>query len=304
MSIVSSYHAPVALTDVLRLLSASGDGAPPKPLAGGSDLIVQMGAGRHRPSSIIDLKCVPEMTGITRHDGGWRIAAATSCAVMGEHAELRSEWPGVVEAANLIGSKQVQGRATVAGNLCNASPGADSVPALIAAGAVVEIGSIGADGAVKIRELPVEAVPQGPGRTNLAPGELVLAVRLPKRAARASDAYLRLIPRTEMDIAVVGCGVSLELDADGRIVAARVALGAVAPTALLVPAAAEALIGSKLDADALAKVAAAASAACKPIDDKRGTVAYRIQVAGVLARRAATQAYQRALQRSTQETRA
>ena len=303
MSSVSSYHAPVTLKDALRLLAPGGDGAPSKPLAGGSDLIVQMGAGRHRPSSLIDLKRIPEMTGITRHEGGWRIAAATSCAVMGEHAELRAEWPGVVEAANLIGSKQVQGRATVAGNLCNASPGGDSVPALIAAGAVVEIGSIGADGTVRVRELPVEAVPQGPGRTTLAPGELVLAVRLPKRGARASDAYLRLIPRTEMDIAVVGCGVSLELDADGRIVTARVSLGAVAPTALLVPEAAAALIGSKLDAEALAKAAAAASAACKPIDDKRGTAAYRIQVAGVLARRAATEAYQRALRRSAQENR-
>jgi carbon-monoxide dehydrogenase medium subunit len=125
----------------------------------------------------------------------------------------------------------------------------------------------------------------------------VLAIRLPRRPAHASDAYLRLIPRTEMDIAVVGCGVALQVGADGRISAARVALGAVAPTALLVPAAADALIGSKLEDAALAKLAAAASAACKPIDDKRGTVAYRIHVAGVLARRAATIAYQRALQR-------
>jgi carbon-monoxide dehydrogenase medium subunit len=303
MSLASSYQAPSTLPEVLRLLSANATGATPRPLAGGSDLIVQMGAGRHPSSMFVDLKRVPELVGISRHEGGWRIAAATPCAVMGEHAELRADWPGVVEAANLIGSKQVQGRATVAGNLCNASPGADSVPALIAAGAIAEIGILGSDGAIKIRELPVEAIPQGPGRTNLAPGELVLALRLPKRAERASDAYLRLIPRTEMDIAVVGCGVSMTLDADGRIVTARVALGAVAPTALLVPAAAEALIGSKLETEALAKLAAAASAACKPIDDKRGTAAYRTQVAGVLARRAATQAYQRALNRSAQENR-
>ncbi|MEY4100351.1 MAG: Carbon monoxide dehydrogenase medium chain [Pseudomonadota bacterium] len=303
MSLASSYQAPSTLPEVLRLLSANATGATPRPLAGGSDLIVQMGAGRHPSSMFVDLKRVPELVGISRHEGGWRIAAATPCAVMGEHAELRADWPGVVEAANLIGSKQVQGRATVAGNLCNASPGADSVPALIAAGAIAEIGILGPDGAIKIRELPVEAIPQGPGRTNLAPGELVLALRLPKRAERASDAYLRLIPRTEMDIAVVGCGVSMTLDADGRIVTARVALGAVAPTALLVPAAAEALIGSKLETEALAKLAAAASAACKPIDDKRGTAAYRTQVAGVLARRAATQAYQRALNRSAQENR-
>ncbi len=303
MNIASSYQAPGTLPEVLRLLAAKPTGTTPRPLAGGSDLIVQMGAGRHPNSMFVDLKRVPELVGISRQGGGWRIAAATPCAVMGEHAELCAEWPGLVEAAKLIGSRQVQGRATVAGNLCNASPGADSVPALIAAGAIAEIGVMGPDGAIKIRELPVEAVPQGPGRTHLAPGELVLALRLPRRAERASDAYLRLIPRTEMDIAVVGCGVCLELDASGRIVAARVALGAVAPTALLVPAAAATLIGSTLDANALAKLAAAASAACKPIDDKRGTAAYRIQVAGVLARRTATQAYQRARNRSAQENR-
>ena len=298
LSTISTYSAPSTLNELLRALSVSPGTEPQRPLAGGSDLIVQMRAGRLRAGSIVDLKRVPEMIGIARDGDGWRIGAATPCVVIGEHAALCAEWPGVVEAAMLIGSKQVQGRCSLGGNLCNASPAADSVPALIAAGAVAVIGSIGADGAVKTRELPVEAVPKSPGRTSLAPGEVVLALRLPRRGPRASDAYLRLIPRTEMDIAVVGCGVSLEVGADGRITAARVSLGAVAPTALLVPAAADALIGSKPEGAALAKLAAAASAACRPIDDKRGTIAYRVHVAGVLARRAATIAYQRALRRS------
>jgi carbon-monoxide dehydrogenase medium subunit len=202
---------------------------------------------------------------------------------------LKKAWPGVVEAANLIGSKQVQGRATMTGNLCNASPAADSVPALVAAGAKVAIA-----GPKGKRTIPVEQVPVGPGRTSLKRGEIIESILLPKRPPRSGDAYLRFIPRTEMDIAVVGVGVSLTLDAKGVVKDARVSLGAVAPTVLLVPEAAKAIIGTKLDAKALDALAAACSAAAKPIDDKRGTKDYRIKVAGVLAKRAAKIAAQRA----------
>lgn len=285
------FHAPRSLADALRLMAGT---APPRPLAGGSDLIVQMRGGRQRPPGVVDLKRIPGLIGIERDGAGWSIGAATPCAMLGEHAALRADWPGVVEAACLIGSPQVQGRASLGGNLCNASPAADSVPALIAAGATLVIGAAGVGDAVVRREMPVEALPAGPGRTSLAPNELVLAVRLPRRGADAADAYLRLIPRTEMDIAVVGCGISLRLDAGGRVVDARVALGAVAPTALLVPAAADAIIGSMLDDAACARLEAAARAAARPIDDKRGTAAYRTRVAGVLARRAAQKAYERA----------
>jgi carbon-monoxide dehydrogenase medium subunit len=144
------------------------------------------------------------------------------------------------------------------------------------------------------REALVEAIPTGPGQTSLKPGEFILEFRLPARPARASDAYLRLIPRTEMDIAVVGAGVSLALGADGAITDAHVSLGAVAPTALLVAEAGAALVGSKLDDGTLAKLDAAAQAACKPISDKRGTAEYRTRIAGVLARRAALIAFERA----------
>jgi carbon-monoxide dehydrogenase medium subunit len=219
------------------------------------------------------------------------IGAATSCAVLGEHAELARTWPGVIEAATLIGSKQVQGRASLGGNLCNGSPAADSVPALIAAGAIAVI-----EGRNGRRECPIESVPAGPGRTTLAPAEILVAIRMPVRPPRSGDAYLRLIPRTEMDIAVVGAAVNLTVDAKGAVTAARIALGAVAPTALLVDAAAAALVGSTLDASALDRMEAAVRAACRPIDDKRGTIAYRTKVAGVLARRAARTAYQRATQ--------
>jgi CO/xanthine dehydrogenase FAD-binding subunit len=232
------------------------------------------------------------MSGICERDGAFVIGAATSGAVIGECKALRQAWPGVVEAANLIGSTQIQGRATLAGNLCNASPAADSVPALIAARATCVVA--GANGR---REVPVESIVTGPGRTSLGRDEFIVAFYLPKRPPRSADAYLRFIPRTEMDIAVVGAGVSVMLDPAGVCTDARVVLGAVAPTALLVADAAAALIGRVFDATALDAVDQAARRACKPIDDKRGTIEYRIKVAGVMARRAATIACERARER-------
>jgi len=281
------YVAPASVDEAVKALM----GAPEaRVLAGGTDLIVQMRAGRVRPGAVVDVKRIPGAIGVRREpDGAYVIGAATPGAELGEHATLRRDWPGVVEAANLIGSTQVQGRASLGGNLCNASPAADSVPALIAARATCVI--VGPSGR---REAPVEAIQIGPGRTSLQPGEFVLEFRLPPRPKRAADAYLRLIPRTEMDIAIVGAAVSLALDADGKIAEAYVALGAVAPTCLLVIPAGEALIGDKLTDSALEKLDAAARAACNPIDDKRGTIDYRIKIAGVLARRTAAIAYSRA----------
>ncbi len=258
-------------------------------LAGGTDLLVQLRSGRFEPGLVVDVKRIPAMRTIKTEAGGFRIGAAVSGAELGEHKALNKAWPGVVEAARLIGSTQVQGRATMVGNLCNASPAADSVPALVAAGAKARI--VGPKGR---RDVPVEKIAIAPGKTSLAKGELVESIFLPKRPAKSGDAYLRFIPRSEMDIAVVGVGVNITLDAKGVCKSARVALGAVAATVLLVDAAAKALIGTKIDEAALTKLVAAASAACRPIDDKRGTKEFRIQVAGVLARRAAETALKRA----------
>ena len=258
-------------------------------LAGGTDLLVKMKSGVVEPDLIVDIKLIDAMKQIKKTASGFVIGAAVPCAALSENKALVMAWPGVVEAASVIGSKQVQGRCTMVGNLCNASPAADSVPALMTASAKVII--LGPKGS---RKLAVEDVPAGVGRTNLKKGELITAIELPKKAVRSGDAYLRFIPRTEMDIAVVSCAVNLSLDAKGVITKARVALGAVAITAILVKDAAKAIIGTKLDDAAKAKLAAACSAACKPIDDKRGTVEFRTQVAGVLARRAAETAYTRA----------
>ncbi len=281
------YEAPTTVDRAVSLLAAEKGLA--FVLAGGTDLLVRMKSGQIEPDLVVDVKRIEPLRRITAEGGGYRIGAAVPSAELGEHEGLRRLWPGVVEAANLIGSTQIQGRATMTGNLCNASPAADSVPALVAAGATVTIA-----GPRGRRELPVEDVATAPGKTALAKGEIVESIFLPARPPRSSDAYLRFIPRTEMDIAVVGAGVSLTLDDKGICKAARVSLGAVAPRVLLVKEAADALIGTSIDEAALDNLAAAASAACRPIDDKRGTREFRIQVAGVLARRAAAIALRRA----------
>lgn len=258
-------------------------------LAGGTDVLVQLKSEVVEPDLLLDLKHLSGMRDIVEENGGYRIGAAVSGAVLGEHAGVNSLWPGVVEAIELIGSTQVQGRATMVGNLCNGSPAADSVPAMIAAGATARV-----QGPEGTRDVPVEEIPTGPGKTSLSKGEFITSIFLPARPARAADAYLRFIPRTEMDIAVSSAAVSLSLDADGRCEAARVAVGAVAPTVRLVEAAGAALVGSTLDDAALATMTAAVEAACSPIDDKRGTIEFRTKTAGVLARRAALIAFTRA----------
>jgi carbon-monoxide dehydrogenase medium subunit len=281
------YEAPNTIDQAVALLA--GEPGEARVLAGGTDLLVQLRTDLIEPALVVDIKGIPELRQIKEEGGGFRVGAAVSGAELKEHPRLKAVWPGDVEAANLIGSTQIQGRASMGGNLCNGSPAADSVPALIAAGAKAAI--VGPKGR---RDLPVEDVMLAPRKLALAKGEIVASFLLPPRPARTGDAYLRFIPRTEMDIAVVGCGVCLTLDQGGTCTAARVSLGAVAPRPLLVAEAAKALIGSKLDDAALKKLDTAARAACQPIDDKRGTREYRIKVAGVLARRAAQIALERA----------
>ncbi len=281
------YEAPETLQAAVALLA--GVSGPARILAGGTDVIVQMETDLIEPSLLVDIKKIKETRQIVPENGGFRIGAAVPGMEIINHAGICKAWPGVVDGVKLIGSIQIKGRASIGGNLCNASPAADSVPALVAAGAVVRI--VGPNG---IREVPVESIPVAPGKTSLAKGEIVVSFFLPPRPAHASDAYQRFTPRTEMDIAVVGVGVNLTLDGSGICSAARVALGAVAPTVLLVKEASDALIGTRVDDSSLDRLAKATSAACRPIDDKRGTKEYRIKVAGVLARRTAQQALERA----------
>ena len=256
------YEAPASAKEAAALLAKEKGIA--FILAGGTDLLVKMKAGMVEPDLVVDIKRIKGMADIKKTATGFSIGAAVPCAALSENAALAKAYPGVVEAASLIGSKQVQGRCTMSGNLCNGSPAADSVPALIAAGAKVSI--IGPKGT---RKLAVEDVPAGVGRTNLKKGELITSIELPKKAAKSGDAYLRFIPRTEMDIAVVSVGINLTIDGKGVITKARVAVGAVATTVLLVKEAAKAIIGTKLDDSAKAKLAAAASAACRRSEERR-----------------------------------
>jgi aerobic carbon-monoxide dehydrogenase medium subunit len=281
------YEAPSSLDQAVALLAAEHGEA--RVLAGGTDLLVQMRTNVIEPVLLVDIKGIAETRQIREESGGFRVGSAVTGAELKEHPKLKAMWPGVVEAANLIGSTQIQGRATMGGNLCNGSPAADSVPALIAASAMASV--VGPKGR---RDVAVEDVMLAPRRLSLAKGEIIASFLLPARPARTGDAYLRFIPRTEMDIAVVGCGLCLTLDAAGICTAARVSLGAVAARPLLVAEAANALIGTKVDDGPLRKLDAAAQAACRPIDDKRGTKEYRIKVAGVLARRTAQIALERA----------
>ncbi len=281
------YHMPASFKDAADI-AGQATGVT-RFLAGGTDVLVQLRSDLVEPDDLIDIKHIAGVKDITqRSDGGWDLGVAVAGAEMTEHAGLMADWPGLVEGMDLIGSTQVQGRATLVGNLCNASPAGDAVPGMMVAGVTLTV--TGPNGS---REVAVEDVPTSPGKTSLAKGEVVSAVHIPARGDNGGDAYLRFIPRTEMDIAVVGCGVNLRLDGD-VVVEARVALGAVAPTARLVADAASAIIGSTLDDAALDALAAAAEAACQPIDDKRGTIAFRTDVAGVLAKRAAKIAYERA----------
>ncbi|MGA1371378.1 MAG: FAD binding domain-containing protein [Pseudomonadales bacterium] len=286
-----AYHAPTSVAETLALLGDHAQaGRRVQVLAGGTDVLVQLRGVDRTPRSLVDIKGLAEVNRLHVGADHVFIGAAIPSALLNENAELIRLYPGLLEAADLIGSTQIQGRASVGGNLCNASPAGDTIPALIAVGAKCLIAT-----AAGTRELPVEAFVTGVGRNALQPGELLLGLTLPRPAAGTADAYLRFTPRTEMDIAVAGCGVSVSLDASGVCTAARVGIGAVAPTALLVEAAALALIGTRLEDPALAAAGAACSQAASPISDKRGTADYRRKVVGVLCRRAAGIARDRAL---------
>jgi CO/xanthine dehydrogenase FAD-binding subunit len=281
------YESPDSVAGAVALLA--GATGITRVLAGGTDVLVQLHADLVEPDLVVDIKRIPGLKGITREAAGYRIGANTTGMEMIDHAEFVAAWPGIIDGVKLIGSMQVKGRATIAGNLCNASPAADSAPPMVAAGAIASITGPGGS-----RELPVAEIAIAPGKTSLAQGEIITSFFVPDAGPHSGSAYLRFTPRTEMDIAVVGCAVNLTLDASGTCTAARMALGAVAARVLLVEEAAGALVGTKVDDAALDKLAAVASAACKPIDDKRGTKVFRIKVAGVLARRVATLALERA----------
>lgn len=280
------YVAPRSLPEVFSHL---GNGQRTLLLAGGTDVIVQLREGRKHCGQLIDLKHVPELMGFGfSPDGTLEIGAATPLAEIYENPEVRRRLPGLVDATSLIGSVQIQSRASLGGNLCNASPAADSTPALMALGARVVVAS-----ADSRREIPVEDLMAGPGKNSLHEGEILLQVRIPQQPAHSGTRYIRFIPRNEMDIAVVGVGARITLSGDGdRVENIRLALGAVGPTAILVDT--SNLAGKAPNDETFELAGELAAAAARPIDDMRGGVAQRRQLASVLTVRALQGALQRA----------
>ena len=286
-----AYARPTSVAEAIGVLqSDAASGRRSQLLAGGTDVLVQMRSNDREPRTLVDVKHIAETNRVDIGDEEVFIGAAVPSAVLNENAQLKALFPGLLESADLIGSTQIQGRASIGGNLCNSSPAGDTIPAIIADGGICVIAGPGGS-----REMPCEEFVTGVGQNALGAAEFLLGLKFKTPASGSGDAYLRFIPRTEMDIAVAGAGVALTLDGGGACTAARVSIGAVAPTALLVPEAAEALIGTQVDAAALAAAGAACSAAASPIADKRGTVAYRRKVVGVLCRRASAIARDRAL---------
>lgn len=282
-----TYEAPSTVEQAVRLLAAKGAGA--RVLSGGTDILIQMRAGLRRPAQLVDVKGIPQLRQLSYDlTRGLRLGAAVACVEIHDSPLMHRHYPGLTEAAHLIGSTQIQSRASVGGNLCNGSPAADTTPALLALGAVAHL--VGPNGA---REVAVEDFVTGPGQTVLEPGELLVELRIPPPVPHSSDAYLRFIPRNEMDIAVVGVGAALTLDGD-RCSAARIGLGAVGPTPILATKAAQALIGKPFDDQAIERAAQLAVAASSPIDDMRGTAEYRRRVTAVLTARTLRIAAERA----------
>ena len=286
------YAAARSVDEAVSLLAQQGDQA--RVLAGGTDIIVQVREGRRKVATLVDIKSIPEVNQLAFDASqGLTVGAAVPCYQIYGHQDIAAAYPGLIDAVSLVGGIQIQGRASVGGNLCNASPAADTIPALIVHNAMCVIA--GPNGR---REIPVEQFCTGPGRTALQNGEFLVALRMPPPPANFGAQYLRFIPRNEMDIAVVGAGASVVLNRDhSAFVSGRVALGAVAPTPLLVDTAAAALAGKPVSDDTIQQAAEAAQAAARPIDDMRGTAAYRRHLVGVLTRRALRGAIKRAKER-------
>jgi carbon-monoxide dehydrogenase medium subunit len=286
------YAAARSVEEAVSLLAQHGDQA--RVLAGGTDLIVQVREGRRKVAVIVDVKGIPELNQLAYDpQGGLLLGAAVPCHKIYGDAAIAEAYPGLIDAVSLVGGTAIQGRATVGGNLCNASPAADTIPALIVLQTTCVIA-----GPRGRREVAVEDFCTAPGRTVLQHGEFLVSLRIPAPPPRSGAFYLRFIPRNEMDIAVVGVGASVVLNADRTaFVSARVALAAVAPTPLLVREAAAALAGKPVSDEAIQAAAEAAQAAARPIDDMRGTVAFRRHLTGVLTRRALQGAIQRAKER-------
>ncbi len=287
-----AYEAPTSIDDAVAVLDKHGDRA--RPIAGGTDVLVQARANRWDLDAIVDVKNIPELTDISHYpDGSVSIGAATPCYRIYEDQKIRDSFPGIIDAVEMIGGIQIQSRASLGGNLCNASPSADGICPLIAYSAICHIAGPGGD--ETHRDVAVEDFCTGPGQNVLGRGEILVSMVLPNPGDNFGAAYVRFIPRNEMDIAVAGAAVSVTLNEDGDVFeSARVALAAVAPVPLLVKEAGDALAGQPVNDDSINAAAAIARDAAVPISDMRGTIEQRQHLSEVLTRRMIIKAVERA----------
>ncbi len=282
------YQAPTSLSEAVSIMAANGDRA--RPLAGGTDVLVQLRGGRREADVVVDTKKIPELNTLNLGDNGLQLGAAVPCYQIYQNSAVAAAYPGLIDAAGMIGSIQIQGRATVGGNLCNAAPSGDTIPPVITLGGEAHI-----NGPNGWRTLPAENFCTGPGRNALENGELLVAIQLPAPAANSGTAYLRFIPRNEMDIAVAGVSSTVQLDASGQTIqSARIALASVGPTPILATAAGDSLAGKAVSDEAIAEAGRLASEAATPITDMRGTIRQRHHLVDVLTRRTLNIAIRRA----------
>ena len=282
------YQAPTSLSEAVSIMAANGDRA--RPLAGGTDVLVQLRGGRREADVVVDTKKIPELNTLNLSDNGLQLGAAVPCYRIYQDSAVAAAYPGLIDAAGMIGSIQIQGRATVGGNLCNAAPSGDTIPPVITLGGEAHI-----NGPNGWRTMPAENFCTGPGRNALENGELLVAIQLPAPAANSGTAYLRFIPRNEMDIAVAGVSSTVQLDASGQTIqSARIALASVGPTPILATAAGDSLAGKAVSDEAIAEAGRLASEAATPITDMRGTIRQRHHLVDVLTRRTLNIAIRRA----------
>ncbi|PKB72350.1 MAG: carbon monoxide dehydrogenase [SAR202 cluster bacterium Io17-Chloro-G6] len=283
------FATPSSIDEAVKLLASNGDKA--SMIAGGTDILVQMRGGRRTPTVVVDVKSIPELNAVSYDASkGLTLGAAVPCYKIYQDKTLAAAYPGLIDTAWLIGGIQIQGRASIGGNICNAAPSGDSIPAVIALGGVCNIA--GPNGT---RELPAEEFCTAPGRNALQNGEMLVSIFLPAPVPHSGANYQRFIPRNEMDIAVVGVGSSVVLDGSGQnFVSARISLASVAPTPVFAQEAGDSLAGKAVSEEAIQQASELAMAAAKPISDMRGTIRQRTHLVGVFTRRTLNNAIERA----------
>ncbi|MCH8894009.1 MAG: xanthine dehydrogenase family protein subunit M [Chloroflexi bacterium] len=283
------FVSPISIEEAVKTLASHGDKA--RIMAGGTDMLVQMRAGRRTAPLVVDIKGIPELNVLSYDSAkGLTLGAAVPCYKIYQDKTVAAAYPGLIDAAYLIGGIQIQGRATIGGNICNAAPSGDAIPAVIALSGVCNIA--GPNGT---REMPCEEFCTAPGRNALENGEILVSISMPVPQANSGANYLRFIPRNEMDIAVAGVGVSVVLDGSGQnFVSARISLASVAPTPVFAKEAGDSLAGKPVSEEAVQQASELAQAASKPINDMRGTIRQRTHLIGVLTRRSLNKAIERA----------